>query len=239
MERIFHLNFHFLTVSGECVFTLHTLAVNKKLGIFILYHLPAFELVLCDLFTSNNYFLTRSFISSSGMDGDFFLIIIRECSQVNDYFISGNHNLKSRNELKTLITVTAQFLNLVGIVEQRTFGVVRFRCAEPDTILAGFAPVGILFVGYPVRSSGELPVFISHDNMALTCGLTGNLERHVTKTLVCTVANFYTLNVTTLDLVVDGLFRTSQVNDFSILCDGKFTGNRTCCQISCRTLAFI
>ena len=173
------------------------------------------------------------------MDGDFFLVIIRERSQVNDYLISGNHNLKGRNELKPLIAVTAQFLNLVGIVEQRTFGVVRFRRTEPDTILAALAPVGILFVRYPVRSSGELPVFISHDNMALTCGLAGNAERNVSKTLVCTVTDFHTLDVATLDLVVDGLFRTSQVHDFAIFFDGKLTGNRTCCQISCRTLAFI
>ena len=94
-------------------------------------------------------------------------------------------------------------------------------------------------MGYPVRSGGELPVFISHDNMALTCGLAGNAEWNVSKTLVCTVADFHALNVATLDLVVDGLFRTSQIHNFAIFLDGKLTGNRTCRQISCRTLAFI
>ena len=173
------------------------------------------------------------------MDRDFFLVIIRERSQVNDYLISGYHNLKSRNEFEAFVAVTAQFLNLVGIVKQRTFGVVRFRYAEPDTVLAGLAPVGILLVGYPVSSSGELTVFISHDNMALTCVLAGNAEWNVSKTLVCTVANFHALNVSTLDLVVDGLFRTSQIHDFAIFLDAKLTGNRTRRQISCRTLAFI
>ena len=173
------------------------------------------------------------------MDRDFFFVVVRERSQVNDYLISGNHNLKSRNELKPLITVAAQFLNLVGIVQQRTFGVVRFRRTEPDTVLPGLAPVGILLMGYPVRSGRELSVFISHDNVALTCGLAGNAERNVSKTLVCTVADFHTLNVATLDLVVDGLFRTSQIHDFAIFLNGKFTGNRTCRQVACRTLAFI
>ena len=76
------LHFHFFFVGSKCIITLHTLAIHEKLGVFILYHLPAFELVFCthfqtvqrdrihdcDLFASNDYFLARGFVRSSGMD---------------------------------------------------------------------------------------------------------------------------------------------------------------------------
>ena len=44
------LHFHFLLIGGKCIITLHTLAIHEKLGVFILYHLPAFELVFCTHF---------------------------------------------------------------------------------------------------------------------------------------------------------------------------------------------
>ena len=40
-----NLHFHFLFIGSKCVITLHTLAINEKLGIFGLVHLPALELV--------------------------------------------------------------------------------------------------------------------------------------------------------------------------------------------------
>ena len=42
-----YLNLHLLFICGKGVITLHRLAVNEQLGVFIFYHLPAFELVLC------------------------------------------------------------------------------------------------------------------------------------------------------------------------------------------------
>ena len=50
IERVFHFDFHFLTVSSKCVFILHTLAINEKFSIFSFIHLPALELVLCAFF---------------------------------------------------------------------------------------------------------------------------------------------------------------------------------------------
>ena len=92
VERIFHFNLHFLAVGGECVITFHTLSVDKKLGVFLFQHLPAFELIFCSFFQSvkgnrvNDCYLFAShdrlftiLACGCGMDRDFFLVFISQC----------------------------------------------------------------------------------------------------------------------------------------------------------------
>ena len=92
VERVFYFNLHFLAVGCECVITFHTLSVDKKLGVFLFQHLPAFQLIFCAFFQPvkrnrvNDCYLFAShdrllavLACGCGMDRDFFLVFISQC----------------------------------------------------------------------------------------------------------------------------------------------------------------
>ena len=55
----------------------------------------------------------------------------------------------------------------------------------------------------PVSRSGELPVIISYHYMIFARRLACDPKRNISKTLVCACTDFYTLNISTLNLIID------------------------------------
>ena len=81
--------------------------------------------------------------------------------------------------------------------------VVWFRSPKPHTVLTGLACVCIVLMRSPVSRSGKLPVIISYHNMIFARCLACDPKRNISKTLMCACTDFYTLNISTLNLIVD------------------------------------
>ena len=127
------------------------------------------------------------------------------------------HDDRGLDELVALVCGAAQLLDVVGVVGQRSLGVIRRGSAEPDTsrgiqlgavydILCIQRPVvgvGLMGVLVPRGGGGEVAVLIRHDHMALAGGLGGELEGHSGEAVLAVIALLGELKVAAHDLILE------------------------------------
>ena len=182
-------------------------------GIFI--HERAFQLI-CPA-------LLQTFIAHCVHDGDFSFrlsvmrpgapvpclrpdldTVIRQCPQRDRHRIL-IHADSDLQQLHAFVGITSLLCDLIVIIYQCTFRIIRICRPEPDPVFRRLTGVGVMAVSVPLRSSACISVLIRHDGVALPCSQRCDRERHARQSLKVSVRHLHKFEIPALHLLRCGL----------------------------------